>query len=131
MPSQPNIALETIRSLAKARALESYASGEMIFRAGDPGDHLYAIIDGSVRIEWGDGIYELLEPGDCFGFDVMVDPKHLRYCSAMAASSVQLLPMNREHFLLAIQEFPMFALETLQVLDDRLRRVKATDSPEA
>jgi hypothetical protein len=36
--------------------------------------------------------------------------------------------MNREHFLLAIQEFPMFALESLQALDERLRRVKASDS---
>jgi CRP-like cAMP-binding protein len=58
----------------------------------------------------------------------MVDPRRLRYCSAVALTSVQLLPMNREHFLLAIQEFPMFALESLQALDERLRRVKASDS---
>ena len=32
--------------------------------------------------------------------------------------------MNREQFLLAIQEFPMFALESLRVLDDRLRHLK-------
>jgi len=56
---------------------------------------------------------------------VMVDPQKRRYCSASAATPVHLLPMNREHFLLAIQEFPMFALESLQVLDERLRRVKA------
>jgi CRP-like cAMP-binding protein len=128
MPPQPNIALETIRSLANNRTLETHAPGDVIFHAGDPGDHLYAIIDGSVRIEWGERIYELLGPGNCFGFDVMVDPRRLRYCSAVAVTSIQLLPMNRERFLLAIQEFPMFALESLQALDDRLRRVKASDS---
>lgn len=128
MPPQPNIALETIISLANNRTPETYAPGDVIFQAGDPGDHLYAIIEGSVRIEWGEGIYELLAPGNCFGFDVMVDPRRLRYCSAVAVTSVQLLPMNREHFLLAIQEFPMFALESLQALDDRLRRVKASNS---
>ena len=74
-------------------------------------------------IDWGKGIHEALEAGDCFGFDVMADPQKRRYCSATASSPVTLLAMNREHFLLAIQEFPMFALESLQVLDDRLRRV--------
>jgi CRP/FNR family cyclic AMP-dependent transcriptional regulator len=126
MPNQPNIALETIRSLADGCALEHHKAGEVIFSEGDPGDCLYAIIDGQVAIEWGKGIYETLEPGACFGFDVMVDPRRLRYCRATAASDVSLLPMNRERFLLAIQEFPMFALESLQVLDERLRRVKAS-----
>lgn len=127
MPLEPNIALETIRSLANGRQLESHQAGEVIFSKADPGVCLYAIIEGTVKIEWGRGIYETLGPGDCFGFDVMVDPKRRRYCNASAETTVLLLPMNREHFLLAIQEFPMFALESLQVLDERLRRVKATD----
>jgi len=130
MPSQPNIALETIRSLANDRQLETHQTGDLIFSAGDPGDCLYAVIEGRVSIEWGQGIQETLNPGDCFGFDVMVDPKRIRYCSATAASAVQLLPLNRENFLLAIQEFPMFALETLQMLDERLRQVKASDHPQ-
>ncbi len=127
MPLEPNIALETIRNLADGRQLERHQAEELIFSEGDPGACLYAIIEGMVRIEWGRGIYETLGPGDCFGFDVMVDPKRCRYCSASAESTVLLLPMNREHFLLAVQEFPMFALESLQVLDARLRRVKASD----
>lgn len=127
MPLQPNIALETIRALANGRHLESRQAGDQIFTTGDPGECLYAIIDGIVLIEWGKGIQETLEPGDCFGFDVMVDPERRRYCSAQASTPVTLLPMNRQQFLLAIQEFPMFALESLQVLDDRLRRVKATE----
>ena len=130
MPSQPNIALETIRSLANDRQLETHQTGDVIFSAGDPGDCLYAVIEGRVSIAWGKGIHETLEPGDCFGFDVMVDPQRIRYCSATAASTVKLLPLNREHFLLAIQEFPMFALEILQELDGRLQRVKAGDHPQ-
>jgi CRP-like cAMP-binding protein len=129
MPLEPNIALETIRSLADGRQLESHQAGDVIFSEGDPGACLYAVIEGSVRIEWSRGIHELLGPGDCFGFDVMLDPQRSRYCSALAESSVLLLPMNREHFLLAIQELPMFALESLQMLDQRLRRVKASDLP--
>jgi CRP-like cAMP-binding protein len=124
MARQPNIALATIRSLADGRSLQAHPAGGKIFVEGDPGDYLYAIIEGSVNVDWGKGIYETLEPGDCFGFDVMIDPARRRYCTATAATAVQLLPMNREQFLLAIQEFPMFALESLQVLDDRLRHLK-------
>jgi len=37
---------------------------------------------------------------------------------------VKLLSLDRERFLLAIQEFPMFALEALHIMDQRLRSVK-------
>jgi CRP/FNR family cyclic AMP-dependent transcriptional regulator len=128
MPLQPNIALETIKALADRRQIESHETDDLIFTAGDPGECLYAIIEGTVTIEWGKGIYELLQAGDCFGFDVMVDPERRRYCSAKAASPLKLLPMNREDFLLAIQELPMFALENLRAIDERLRRLKTKDA---
>ena len=128
MPLQPNIALETIKSLADGRQMECHEADDLIFTAGDPGECLYAILEGTVTIEWGKGIDELLQAGDCFGFDVMVDPERRRYCSAKAASPLKLLPMHREQFLLAIQEFPMFALESLQVMDERLRRLKTKDT---
>ncbi len=124
MPLQPNIALETIKSLADGRQMECHEADDLIFTAGDSGECLYAILEGTVTIEWGKGIDEQLQAGDCFGFDVMVDPEERRYCSAKAASHLKLLPLNRERFLLAIQEFPMFALENLRVLDERLRRLK-------
>lgn len=128
MPLQPTIALETIKSLADRRQIECHDVDDLIFSAGDSGECLYAILEGTVTIEWGKGIEELLQAGDCFGFDVMVDPERKRYCSAKAASPLKLLPMNREHFLLAIQEFPMFALESLQVIDERLRRLKTKEA---
>ena len=54
----------------------------------------------------------------------MVDPARRLCCTATASTAAPWLPMNREQFLLAIQEFPMFALESLRVLDDRLRHLK-------
>jgi CRP-like cAMP-binding protein len=54
----------------------------------------------------------------------LVDPEHLRYCTATALTDVRLLPMNREQFLLAVQELPMFAIEMLHDLDERFRSLK-------
>jgi CRP/FNR family cyclic AMP-dependent transcriptional regulator len=124
MPVQPNIALQTILNLAQGHPLETHPPGAFIFRANDPGAFVYAIVDGTVEISWGQGLQEILQPGCCFGFDVMVDTAKRRYCTAKALSAVQLLPLDRERFMLAIQEFPMFALESLQIMDERLRGIR-------
>ena len=128
MSDQPNIALQTIRNLAEGHPVETLQPGDIIFSADDPGDCIYAIVEGSVGISWGQGGEEELRPGSCFGFDVMVDPAKRRYCTAKALSVVQLLALDRERFLLAIQEFPLFALEILQIMDGRLRGLRTPPS---
>jgi CRP/FNR family cyclic AMP-dependent transcriptional regulator len=124
MSDQPNLALKTIQNLAQDHPVEIHPPGDIIFRADEAGDCIYAIIEGTVQVDWGKDVFELLHPGCCFGFDVLIDAARRRYCSATAVDSVKLLSLDRERFLLAIQEFPMFALETLHIMDERLRGVK-------
>jgi len=124
MSDQPTLALQTIQNLAQKHPVEFHQPGEVIFRADDPGDRVYAIVEGCVEISWGEEVYERLQPGCCFGFDVMIDRARRRYCTATAIEPVKLLSLDRERFLLAIQEFPMFALEALHIMDQRLRSVK-------
>jgi CRP-like cAMP-binding protein len=79
-----------------------------------------------VKVSWGDDSqYEILGPGSSFGVGALVDPEHRRYGTASAAAATKLLHMNREQFLFAMQELPMFGLEMLFDLDERLRRIKA------
>ncbi len=124
MPEQTNLALRTIQNLAEEHPVETHQPGEFVFRADDSGDCIYAILEGTIEISWGNDVYELLHPGSCFGFDVMIDATSRRYCDAKAIDNVTLLTLDRERFLLAIQEFPMFALEALHIMDERLRGVK-------
>jgi CRP-like cAMP-binding protein len=44
-----------------------------------------------------------------------------------AMTACRLLVMNREKFLFAVQETPMFAIELLASIDQRLRQLKITD----
>lgn len=126
MASSSRIELQTIRNLADGRALRAMSTGEVIFRAGEPGDCLYGVVDGRVKVEWDDGrLYETIEPGSSFGVGALVDEDHRRYGTATALSDGHLLVMNREQFLLALQELPMFALEMLQDLDERYRALKS------
>lgn len=58
MSSESNLELHTIRVLADGRNLVPCAAGAVIYNAGDRGDCLYAVIEGSVSLTWDDGRLE-------------------------------------------------------------------------
>lgn len=125
MPTTSPGALDTMRILAKSRPLRSLKPGEVIFSSGELGDCLFGVVEGTVKLAWdSDGSFETIEAGSCFGVGALVDPEHRRYGTATALTDTQLLVMNREEFLFALQELPMFGLEMLQALDARLRDIK-------
>lgn len=114
-------ALTTMRLLAQDRDLRTIAAGEVIFRAGEAGKSVFGIVDGEVRIDWAEGkASEILGPGSSFGVGALVGAQHQRFGTATALRDTQLLEMNREEFLFALQELPMFALEMLHGLEERL-----------
>jgi CRP-like cAMP-binding protein len=125
MPTTSPGALDTMRILAKNRPLRSFKAGEVIFHSGDLGDCLYGVVEGSVKLAWdSDGSYETIPEGSSFGIGALVQPEHRRHGTATALTDTQLLVMNREEFLFALQELPMFGLEMLHALDERLRTLK-------
>jgi len=86
------------------------------------------VVNGTVKLAWDsdglDGKFETIPEGSCFGVGALVDPEHRRFGTATALTDTQLLVMNREEFLFALQELPMFGLEMLHALDERLRGLK-------
>jgi CRP/FNR family cyclic AMP-dependent transcriptional regulator len=124
MKSTGNLELRTIAALAGERAPCRVCQGDVIFREGEVGDRLYGVISGQVQLSWGDDCTEIVGPGSCFGIGALVDPEHRRFGTAEAISDCELLTMNREEFLFAMQELPMFGLEMLHDLEQRLQRLK-------
>ncbi|MCT0206591.1 cyclic nucleotide-binding domain-containing protein [Synechococcus sp. CS-1332] len=120
-------ALTTMRLLAQDRGLRTLAAGEVIFRAGDMGASVFGIVDGEVRIDWAEARNsEILGPGSSFGVGALLDYQHRRVGTATALRDTQLLEMDREQFLFALQELPMFALEMLHNLERRLGHLPPT-----
>ena len=119
-----NLELNTIVALAGKRALSSVKQGDVIFRAGELGDKLYGVVSGEGQLNWGDDGVETIRPGSSFGVGALVDPEHRRFGTAVAIRDSELLEMNREEFLFAMQELPMFGLEMLHDLEQRLQRIK-------
>jgi CRP/FNR family cyclic AMP-dependent transcriptional regulator len=134
----PLTALDSMRALAPSNRVLTFESGDLIFHPGEPGDSVYGILDGCVRLSWVDtpdqspisevtstesaGIHEILNAGDVFGAGALVSSDHRRINTAQAATTCRLLVMNREEFLFAIHESPIFSFDMLESLEDRLRR---------
>ena len=118
-------ALDTMRALASKGEVLQFAPGDLIFRSGETGDCMFGLLEGSVELSWNDESgQEVIQAGDVFGAGALVTPEHRRYGNARALSDCRVLVMNREKFLFAVQESPMFAIELLGSIDQRLRQLK-------
>jgi CRP-like cAMP-binding protein len=126
MNSGENLELKTIAALAGERASHPFRQGDVIFREGEIGDKLYGVVSGQVQIRWGENHFETIGPGSCFGVGALLDREHRRIGTAEALSDCELLMMNREEFLFAMQELPMFGLEMLHDLEQRMQKIRAT-----
>jgi CRP-like cAMP-binding protein len=119
-----SLELNTIAALAGKRDHLCVNQGDVIFQHGELGDKLYAIVSGEVQLNWGDHGIEIIGAGSSFGVGALVDPEHRRFGTAVALCNSELLEMNREEFLFAMQELPMFSLEMMDDLEQRLQRLK-------
>jgi CRP-like cAMP-binding protein len=103
-----------------------FPSGQTLFAQGEPGDRLFIIISGKVKIgrHVVDGRGHLLEivgPSDMVGGLSMFDPAP-RTSTATAITDVRAASMNREALQAWIAERPEIAERLLRVLARRLRR---------
>jgi len=121
-------ALDTMRALAQKSEVHAVKAGDVIFKADDPGASMFGVLQGTVRLFWtnenGQQGYELIEAGNVFGAGALVMDGHCRLGTAQAETDCRLIEMNREKFLFAVQESPMFAIELLASVDARLRELK-------
>jgi CRP-like cAMP-binding protein len=118
-------ALDTMRALASEGEVMTVQPGELIFSSGEAGDCMFGVLEGEVQLSWnGDTGHEQIHAGDVFGAGALVTSEHRRYGDARALTACRLLVMNREKFLFAVQESPMFAIELLGSIDQRLRQLK-------
>ena len=96
------------------------AAGEVIYREGDAGTHMYGIISGSVALHKGSVLVGSLGPDDVFGERALID--HLpRNLTAVATSETTLAEIDQGLFLFLVHESSTFALGIMKALASRLR----------
>jgi CRP/FNR family transcriptional regulator/CRP/FNR family cyclic AMP-dependent transcriptional regulator len=102
-----------------------FARGDLIFQKDDPGQSLFIIESGSVRIyvpgtQGADLTLAVMGPGDFFGDMSLLDGRP-RSASAAAATDSVLLSLERSEFTSVMRSRPDAALSILAVIASRLR----------
>lgn len=107
---------------------KTFAVGEVIFREGEKGDRMYAIMSGEVELIKNGKVVEVISAHDIFGEGTFVQPGGERATTARASKECQIVELNREKFLFLVQETPFFALDVIRSLSSRLRKIKRNQS---
>jgi uncharacterized membrane protein len=112
--------------LGEYLTIHDYPKSATIFRYGDPGDAMYLIDVGKVRISIIDAdgaVVTLAElgAGDFFGDMAMLDGQG-RSANATAMDDARLAKLTRDDFLSFMRSDPRVTLELLTALTQRLRR---------
>jgi signal transduction histidine kinase len=116
---------EERRRLRQDSQERHYASGQVIFREGDPGDGLYLLKTGAVEISGllsgtRRQILSRLGPGEVFGeMAVIEDAPRSATALALEPSVVDFIP--RPALLGAVERSPALALSLLREISARLR----------
>jgi CRP/FNR family transcriptional regulator, cyclic AMP receptor protein len=106
--------------------LRNFAAGETIFLKGSPGDHMMAVLSGTVRISVASAggralVLATLVPGELFGEIALLDGKE-RTADATAATECSLAILDRTEVLSFLERYPATWPSIVTVLCDRLRK---------
>ncbi len=100
-------------------------SGDVLFREGDPGEHLYVVVHGELEILMAPDtddelILNVLYTGEYLGEMSLIQPGGHRTASARARGEVTLLSMSRKQFGELLGRHPELATTMVGVLSQRL-----------
>jgi len=125
VPLFAGLADEDIRGLMALAKRRTFRSGEVIFHREDPGQVLYVIKEGKVKISLispdGQEIsLVVFGKGECFGEFAILDGLP-RSADVVALEKVECYTLQRSDFHNAIMKNPKIAIQIIEVLTRRLR----------
>lgn len=98
----------------------AYEPGEVVCRAGDFGDTMYGIIEGSIRVHRGNEEYAVLQEGAFFGEMAIIDSGP-RSADCTAKEATVLLQIHRDLVLTFCFQNIDVLRSMMRVIADRLR----------
>ncbi|MEP7134982.1 MAG: SpoIIE family protein phosphatase [Chloroflexota bacterium] len=118
----PNVELDRLLS---ELAVVNLRSGEILYREGDAGEHLYIVVSGELEILMGPGTHDelilnVVHEGEYVGEMSLIQPGGLRTASARSLGEVVLLSMSRDQFKDLLIRHPELAKPMVSVLSQRL-----------
>lgn len=115
-----------VRALIQEMGEETFPKSTIIFDEGEPGDQLYILIEGKVKLarrasDGRENLLTVMGPSDMFGELSIFDPGP-RTSSAICVTDVRTATMDSDMLHAWISEYPAISEQLLRVLARRLRR---------
>lgn len=99
-----------------------YEPGQIIFEEGQPGDMMYAVVEGEVEIMVQGKVIDRVEAGGILGEMALIDASP-RSGTARAKTQSKLVPVSQKRFMFLVQQTPYFSIQVMQIMAERLRRL--------
>ena len=121
------VADEDRRRIARLSSERRYPRGAAIFSEGDPGDSMFIVVEGLVKLvsvsdRGGETILHILKPGEMFG--ELLFSEERRAFDAIASTEVLVTVIPRKSFEEIMASVPAIARNFIRLLSRRLTRVE-------
>lgn len=116
---------EALAALSQVMKQERFEAGHILFEKDDPGDAMYIILQGAVRIyiadrEGNEFTIRTFHAGDILGEFTLLDSDK-RSTSAQVMEACDILSLHRDDFMGFLNERPTIGLRMMQNLSSRIR----------
>jgi CRP-like cAMP-binding protein len=121
-----DLAAEALDQLCRYAKHTLLKRGATLFAKDDPGNSLYVVISGTVKIsisssEGRNAILNLIGPGELFGEMAVLDAQP-RSADATANTNCEIFVIDRRDFLPFVRSQPTLAMKFIELLCVRVRR---------
>jgi len=126
VPLFQDLSLEELHAIAPLFQENRWNRGKLLFMEGDPGEELFIVETGIVKIYRFDDEREitlaLIGPGEFFGEMALVQPAFNRSAAAETLETCVLHSLHRSVFYEFMEKYPRICIRLLETAMQRLRK---------
>ena len=112
-----------LRAIARITEVLEAPPGQVLTRAGEPGDRFFMIVDGSAHVEVSPHEHHRIGPGEFFGEMSLLDGGP-RSATVVTDTPVRLLLIHRRDFSNLLKEVPALTQRIMVTLCQRVRQAE-------
>lgn len=114
--------VQVLEHFRNAPAIKTVPAGVTLFKAGDPADFVYILIDGQANLLVGKTVVEVAVRGNLLGEVALIDGKP-RSATVMTRTQCQVLPIDAAQFHALMRDLPEFSDYVMNAMAERMRRM--------
>ena len=108
-----------------AKSFRDVPAGTVIFEEGASGAEMFGVVAGEVEVRLPNGAVHRFGPDETSGEMAIIDASP-RSGTAVAVTDTKLAVIDRHRFLSLVQETPVFALQVMSSIAERLRAASSS-----